>query len=240
MSAPDRIDRPADLPPLDGLARARANARRIADGLSGRVTYLLPDGVQTARGASGPTADLSWADVDALARAFLVWGLARDVGRLRRTRAAAVAGGGAGLRAGGRRRDAGDRRPRDGDRGVARAPARRTGGRAPARAREEVRGDGVVVVADLWRDEPGVGPIGGEKVGERWVVDGRVVLDVTRRAAVSLHGGVPVAWTVTDLDAPRAWLEARGRRPVTARVRDVGDRASRSRATEDNETAGVI
>ena len=213
MSAPDRIDRPADLPPLDGLARARANARRIADGTSGRVTHLLPDGVQTARGASGPTADLSWADVDALARAFLGWGLARTTWAgygergLPPSQAAAQVYEPAGA----------DATPVTV--GLATATAVLRGRRLVApvvvrpRAREDLRGDGVVVVADLWREEPGVGPIGGEKVGERWVVDGRVVLDVTRRAAVSLHGGVPVAWTIADLDALRAWLDARGAAP---------------------------
>ncbi|MFO0931432.1 MAG: hypothetical protein U1E39_01840 [Planctomycetota bacterium] len=225
MSAPGRTDRPAYLPTLDGLARARANARRVADGLAGRVTYLLPDGVQTAPSASGPSADLSWDDVGALARAFLVWGLERTTWAgygergLPPSQAAAQV----------------YEPPGAGTTpvtvGLATATAVLRGRRLVApvlvrpRAREEARGDGVVVVADLWREEPGVGPAGGEKVGERWVVDGRVVLDVTRRAAVSLHGGidpttgrtsgrgVPVAWTVADLDAPRAWLAARGGGP---------------------------
>lgn len=225
MSAPGRMDRPAEVPTLDGLARARANARRVADGLSGRVTYLVPDGVQTAPSASGPSADLSWDDVDALARAFLVWGLERTTWAgygergLPPSQAAAQV----------------YEPPGAGTTpvtvGLATATAVLRGRRLVAPvvvrpyAREDGRGDGVVAVADLWREEPGVGPVGGEKVGERWVVDGRVVLDVTRRAAVSLHGGidpttggvsgrgVPVAWTVADLDAPRAWLEARGAAP---------------------------
>jgi len=213
MSAPGRSDRPADLPALDGLSRARAGARRVADGVSGRVTHLLPDGVQTARGAFGPSADLSWADVDALARAFLLWGFARTTWAgygergLPPSQAAAQVYEPAGA----------DATPVTV--GLATATAVLRGRRLVApvvvrpRAREEVRGDGVVVVADLWREEPGVGPVGGEQVGERWVVDGRVVLDVTRRAAVSLHGGVPVAWTIADLDAPRAWLAARGAGP---------------------------
>ncbi|MBL9089231.1 MAG: hypothetical protein JNM10_18980 [Planctomycetia bacterium] len=236
MSAPGWMDRPAELPTLDRLARARANARRVADGRSGRVTYLLPDGVQTAPSASGPSADLSWDDVDALARAFLLWGLERTTWAgygergLPPSQAAAQVYEPPGA----------DATPVTV--GVATATAVLRGRRLVApvvvrpRARAQARGDGVVVVAELWREEPGVGPVGGEQVGERWVVDDRVVLDVTRRAAVSLHGGVPraapttdptvdpassevsargvpVAWTVADLDAPRAWLEARGAGP---------------------------
>lgn len=218
MSAPDRTDRPADLPTLEGLARARARARRVSDGREGRTAFLLPDGVQTTSGVGGPSADVPWADVEALARAFVRWAVERTTWAGYRERGLPPSQAAAHVH-----------QPPGADAapvtvGVATATAVLRGRRlvAPvvvrARAGEAAPEEGIVVVADLWRDEPGVGPVGGEKVGERWVLDGRVVVDVTRHAAVSLHGGgagggapVPVAWAEADLDVPRAWLAARTR-----------------------------
>jgi|GEM_PF-2888528 len=198
-----------DLPPLEARANARLAAVRLEVPRRLRTVYLLPDVVQVHDATRGPSVDVSWADVEALARAFLPWSLLRtawaayfEKGLPPSSTAAQV-----------HQPPGEDAAPTTVGFVTGRTvhAGRRLQGAVTVRAlaTDVARGDGIVAVADLWRVEPGVGPEGGEKVGERWVLDDRVVLDVLRPSAVSLHGDVEVPWAVAELDEPRRWLAQR-------------------------------
>ncbi|MCC7137670.1 MAG: hypothetical protein IT460_04500 [Planctomycetes bacterium] len=71
-------------------------------------------------------------------------------------------------------------------------------------------GDGIVVLADLWRVEPRVGPVGGERVGERWALDGGLVLDVRRALALLRVDGHWFPWLPHEATLPGELLRLRG------------------------------
>jgi hypothetical protein len=64
-------------------------------------------------------------------------------------------------------------------------------------------------VADLWRCEPRIGPKGGELVGERWLLDGRLIVDVRRFEARSYHGDDCFVWRADEADVPAEFLALR-------------------------------
>jgi hypothetical protein len=68
---------------------------------------------------------------------------------------------------------------------------------------------GIDLLADLWRRESTIGPRDGEKVGERWRVGGRLIVDVRRLEARSHHGTDLVRWTVAETEVPAALLALR-------------------------------
>lgn len=74
-------------------------------------------------------------------------------------------------------------------------------------------GDGVVVVADLWRAEPAAGPPGGERVGERWTVDDRLLLDVRRRTCRLQLGPSRFVFALGEAEVPAELLALRPRAP---------------------------
>ncbi len=63
---------------------------------------------------------------------------------------------------------------------------------------------GIDAIADLWRHEPAphLGPLGGELVGERWLLDGRLIVDLRRHEARSYHGEDRFCWLGLETNAP--------------------------------------
>jgi hypothetical protein len=68
---------------------------------------------------------------------------------------------------------------------------------------------GLDLIADLWRRESKLGPPEGELVGERWLLDGRQIVDVRRLEARSYHGENLVRWTTKETGIPAELLAFR-------------------------------
>jgi hypothetical protein len=213
-------DSPYSAPPADAALHETRTEWRAGRSL-GRV-YRTPNATLEARldadgaalhrltGPHTPDVTLRWDDLAALARAFERWREVRDewaayyekgvvgasfaaqvywpAGRAAERRAVGFAGQVPPERAGIRFGSTDALRPFESPRAV-----------APS----------IEAIAELWRTELRIGPRGGERVGERWLLDGGVVIDVRRTEARSIDGRGRFTWLAYEADVPGELLALR-------------------------------
>jgi hypothetical protein len=214
---------PAALEPGASLHEVRTEWR--AGRALGRV-YRTPNGSLEARlaphGASlhrvfgpiAPDVTVSWDDLAALAGAFARWEAVRDEWAAYFERGIVMAGCAAQIYwAPGRGTPQRTVGLGGGSRGrVSGVSLERKDEVRPFAAARTVA-PGIEVIADLWRSEPTIGPAAGERIGERWLVEGRVAIDARRLDAHTRHGATSFPWLMWESEVPAELLALRAQVP---------------------------
>ena len=213
MSLPAEAGATASLHETRTKWRAGRSLGRVFRTPSGSLeARLAPHGATLHRifGPIAPDTTVSWDDLAALARAFTRWEAVRDEWGAYFERGIVMAGCAAqiywapghgipqrtvGFGGGSRGRIS----------GVALERADELRPLAVARTVEP----GIEVIADLWRCEPTIGPAAGERVGERWLVEGRVSIDARRLEARTRHGATSFPWLMWESEIPSELLALR-------------------------------